>query len=289
MTSTFALEAVLASVREVTGRVFHPREVHAREREHAWVIELGDAMVAFVAKDAASRARLVASRRILTRIGPRLSFETPRPLGPLDRVEPCDLRTRTRGAVGMSFRERVLADNAHAARVAAWVANALAELHAALAGIELDAFGLVLPSWPPSGEQLAACAPFADEPSAAVALCSRWDAWLSARSRRRDVLVHGDVDLHNFGWDPATGLPISLFDFHEAGRGPRVLDFAAMPEWGPRALERVLERYAVSSGDAGVTLADVQLAHAVRAIAGLGPGASETRRAAARAAIAACA
>lgn len=242
-------------------------------------------MVAFVARDDETRARFLRTRRILARVGPRLSFEVPRPLGPLERIAPCDLRTRTRGAVGDRWRERISADAAHAARVAVVVADMLAGIHGALTGIELDAFGLALPPWPPSGALLRERAAFADDPIAAAEVCARWDAWLAARNPRHDVLLHGDVDLHNVAFDPATGLPLSLFDFHEAGRGPRALDFAAVPTWGPRVLDDVLTRY---PREPGVARADVRLAHAARAIAGLSPDASDIRRAAARTAIADC-
>jgi Ser/Thr protein kinase RdoA (MazF antagonist) len=74
--------------------------------------------------------------------------------------------------------------------------------------------------------------------------------------------VHGDFGSHNFAFDEATGMPVGLFDFHDAGRAPRAVDLKLCPSYGEEALSIALEHYGVS-----VPLADVRLAHAVSALA----------------------
>jgi hypothetical protein len=261
------LERIVDFASRVTGRAFASRDVVAGERHGFVVVRLANDLMAYVAKDAASRVALATQRRVLARVGQRVTFAMPRPIGAIELEGDVDLRERVVGATGARFHERILRDPTLRARASAWMGETLAELHGALAGIELDTLGVSAPVWPHRLDRLARGIDAHLEGEAserAHALAAAWHA--RAFDPRRDVYVHGDFGSHNFAFDDASGMPVGVFDFHEAGRAPRAHDLKLLPSYGDDAFAIALDRYAAR---AKTTLdeRDVRIAHAITALA----------------------
>jgi aminoglycoside phosphotransferase (APT) family kinase protein len=251
----------LARVREITGRSFAERDLVVLPRDGFTLVVLADDLMAYVPTDDVARARLAAQRRMLPRVAARVSFAVPRPVGPID----CDvdLRVPAPGQSGSAHHERLMSDPNLAARAAEWMGRSLAELHSALTRTELDALAVARPIWPlPHATLVALVDEHLDGSPAARATLERW----RTRPAPPDVLVHGDFASHNFAFDPKTGLPTGLFDFHDGGRGPRVLDFALLPSYGEEVLARAVAAYG-AHGEPAPPMDEMRLAHAVSAIA----------------------
>jgi Ser/Thr protein kinase RdoA (MazF antagonist) len=199
---------------------------------------------------------------MLARISARVSIAVPRPVGPID--SDIDLRTPAPGMTGSTHHERLMREPDLALRAAEWMGRTLAELHRSLAATELDTLGVPRPIWPRPRVELERDVDTlldGELRAAAHAVLERWET----RPSEPDVVVHGDFASHNFAFDASSGMPTGLFDFHDGGRGPRVLDFALLPSYGDAVLERALAAYAAYGADAP-SLDDVRLAHAVSAI-----------------------
>lgn len=250
----------IARVRELTGRSFAERDLVVLAREGFTLFVLADDLMAYVPTDERTRLRLASQRRMLARVASRVSFAVPRPVGPI--AADVDLRIPAPGMTGRGHRERMMADAELTARAAEWMGRSLAELHGALTSTELDALSVPQPIWPAPRAELTRNVDAhltGALREAALAVLERW----AARPCERDVLVHGDFASYNFAFDAKSGMPTGLFDFHDGGRGPRVLDLALLPSYGDAVLERALAAY----GRDAPALADVRLAHAVNAIA----------------------
>jgi aminoglycoside phosphotransferase (APT) family kinase protein len=249
----------LARIRELTGRSFAERDLVVLPRDGFTLVVLADDLMAYVPTDDTWRVRLATQRRVLARIAPRVSFAVPRPVGPIDAD--IDLRTPAPGMTGSAHHDRLMADPVLAARAAEWMGRSLAELHAALTRTELDALAVPRPTWPRPKEELVRDIDAhleGDLRGAAFRVLLSW----YERPAEPDVLVHGDFASHNFAFEATTGMPVGVFDFHDGGRGPRVLDFALLPSYGDAVVDRALARY----GPGAPSLEDVRLAHAVSAI-----------------------
>jgi aminoglycoside phosphotransferase (APT) family kinase protein len=84
------------------------------------------------------------------------------------------------------------------------------------------------------------------------------------------VLLHGDFGAHNLAFDPATGMPIGVFDFHDVGRGAAEHDLKLLPLLGETFLARAVDRYAARARP--LDLGDVRLVHAATALSSLAEG-----------------
>lgn len=259
------LDAVIAHAQRTTGRSFASRDVVVGERYGFWVVRLAADLMAYVAKDDAAWSNLARQRRVLTRVAQRVSFRLPRPIG---RDEaPVDLRERVPGVTGSRFHERLTNDAALRASVAAWMGDVLAELHGALANVELDTLGVDDPVWPHRLDRLLHGIDTHLEGEAREAAHAVARAWHErVRHTRNDVFLHGDFGAHNLAFDEETGLPLGVFDFHDAGRGPRAVDLKLLPSYGDDALGIAMTRYEEKSGVA-LPVAEIRLAHAVTALA----------------------
>lgn len=257
------LGVILARTREITGRSFAERDLVVLERDGFTLVVLADDLMVYVPANGAWRRLLAAERRALARIAPRVSFEVPRPVGPLDKGP--DLRVPARGMTGSAHHDRLMRDPDLAARAAEWMGKTLAELHASLTRTEIDALDLPRPSWPLPMPELRSIVDSHLEASARDAAHRTLDAWIARMAETRsadDVFVHGDFGSHNFAFDAESGMPTGIFDFHDGGRGPRVLDFALWPSYGDAFLERAVRAY----GDEAPSRDDIRLAHAVSTI-----------------------
>jgi hypothetical protein len=139
---------VLEHARRVTGRACAARDVVVGERHGFFVVRLASDLMAYVAKGGTAQAALGRERRVLARVGQRVSFRLPRPVGEIEMEGMIDLRERVAGVSGPRFHERLMGDGALLRRVAAWMGETLAELHGALANAELSALGVGAPTWP---------------------------------------------------------------------------------------------------------------------------------------------
>lgn len=246
----------LARVRQLTGRSFAERDMVVLRRDDFAVVVLADDLMAYVPP-------MSMQRRVLARVAPRVSFAVPRPVGPLDAD--IDLRIPAPGMTGGTHHERLLREPALLARTAEWMGRSLAELHGALTKTELDSLVVPPAPWPYLANELerGVAAHLEGPPrERAHEAIRRW----RARPKEADVLVHGDFASHNFAFDPKSGMPTGVFDFHGGGRGPRMIDFAYLPSYGDDATRRALVAY----GDHAPAIEDVRLAHAVVALSFLG-------------------
>jgi aminoglycoside phosphotransferase (APT) family kinase protein len=249
----------LGRVRELTGRSFAERDLVVLPRDGFTLVVLADDLMAYLPADETWRQRLASQRRMLARVGARVSFSVPRPVGALDLD--VDLRIPAPGMTGSAHHDRLVREPELAARAADWMGRALSELHSALAMTELDTLAVPRPIWPRPRTELARNVDTLLEGElrdAAHLVLERWDA----RPTEPDVLVHGDFASHNFAFDAKSGMPTGLFDFHDGGRGPRVLDFALLPSYGEAVVEQAVAAY----GAHAPSIADIRLAHAVSAI-----------------------
>lgn len=258
----------LARVREITGRSFAERDLVVLEREGFTLVVLADDLMAYVPSNGAWRRLLAAERRALARVAPRVSFGVPRPVGPIDAMP--DLRVPARGMTGSAHHHRLMRDPSLAARAAEWMGKTLAELHGSMARIELDGIDMPGRRSPvprlshPDLRRIARDYLEGAMSDAAHAVIERWIA-RPPRTVAEDVFVHGDFGSHNFAFDEKSGMPVGVFDFHESGRGPRVVDFARLPAYGEDVLARAVAAY----GREAPSEEDIRLAHAVSEIAHL--------------------
>jgi aminoglycoside phosphotransferase (APT) family kinase protein len=249
----------LRRVRDLTGRSFAERDLVVLPRDGFTLVVLADDLMAYIPTDESARMRLAAQRRMLARVGSRVPFAVPRPVGPIE--SDLDLRTPAPGMTGSVHHEKLLADPDLAVRAAEWMGRSLAVLEGSLAKTVLDALAVPRPTWPRPREQLARDVDALLDGDLRDAASRTLRSWY-ARPAEPDVLLHGDFASHNFAFDATSGMPTGLFDFHDGGRGPRVLDFALLPSYGDAVLERALAVY----GPAAPPLEDVRLAHAVSAM-----------------------
>ena len=246
----------LARVRRITGRSFAERDMVVLRRDDFAVVVLADDLMAYVPGNE-------IQRRVLARVAPRVSFAVPRPVGPLDAD--IDLRVPAPGMTGSAHHERVMREPELLARTAEWIGRALAELHSALTKTELDSFAVPRAPWPYLEGELERGVDTHLEGTPRERAHEAIRRWRD-RLRSPDVLVHGDFASHNFAFDPKSGMPTGVFDFHGGGRGARVIDFAYLPSYGDDALMRARAAY----GEHAPSVEDVRLAHAVVALSFLG-------------------
>jgi aminoglycoside phosphotransferase (APT) family kinase protein len=260
------LDEIWAYARRVTGRSFASRDVAVLERDGFAVVVLAADLMAYVAGTERSRRTLARQRAILARLAPRVSFPLPRPIGSIDLAGPVDLRERVPGGTGPDFHARMMQDDGLRTRTLAWMGAALAELHAALGELELDALGV--PRLIADGVRLRRGIEGHLDGLArerALDVVSRWERRLD--DRRGDVLLHGDFGSHNFTFDLDTAIPTGVFDFHDLARGPRAADFKLVPSYGSTSASLAVDRYlASSSPSVELSLEDVGLAHAAAAL-----------------------
>jgi hypothetical protein len=259
---TFDAADVIARARRMTGRSFASRDLVVLPRDGFVLVVLADDLLAYVSTDDDHRRRLATERKVLARIASRVSFAVPRPVGPLDLTGDLDLRVPAPGATGPAHHARIMADPALARDVGTWMGCALAELHAALGPSELDALAVPRPDWPQAPARLARGVDAHLEGATRDAAHEVLRLW-HARPPQREVFLHGDFGSHNFAFDSNTGKPTGVFDFHDGGRGPRVVDLALLPSYGEEITLHALAAY----GADAPPLDDVRLAHAVKSIA----------------------
>ncbi len=258
------LRDVVRYAERVTRRSFASRDVATLERDGFRLVTLAPDLMAYVAMSESSQSALARQRTILARIAPRLSFPVPRPVGPLVLEGRIDLRVPVKGESGEALHARIMADADHRRRVASWMGRALAELHASLAELELEA--LSVPHLSPGTARLQLGVETHLEGAAraeGLETVRRWERRLGELSPR--ALLHGDFGSHNLSFDAASGMPVGVFDFHDMTRGPAFVDLKLLPSYGRDATAAALDAYHEAAAPP-IHPADVALAHAACAL-----------------------
>jgi hypothetical protein len=237
-------------------------QVRLIERDGRAVVLLTDDVVAYVPRDPIMRFKLQSERNVLERIASRLSFAVPRPLGNFNAF---DFRMNVRGATGIEFQQRAIANNPDG--FASWMAKGLAEIHTAISSTDIWNLHLSAPDWPMDHARLRVGIDQHLEEGSAIRERAHAvaDRWRDCDRSRGYGLLHGDFGGHNFVFDPESAMPIGLLDFLDHGQGSRLYDLKFLPSYEPSVCSRVLSEYSERTKIA-IDRQELALFHAATAI-----------------------
>jgi aminoglycoside phosphotransferase len=264
-------ETVAAALREHAGLDIAPEAVALERRSWRWFAHLPDGRIVFVTDTSEGTALLAREGNLLRRLATRVSFGLPR----VQDVEPTrglQLRTPVPGAqLSGGGRERAFAERPQGARLADDLGRALAAIHTAFTADELAALGFLeaAPVLPPADALAARMGDRLTDPQIQAAFDSLLRLYRATSPAPGDfVLVHGDVWGGNLAVDLETGALNGLFDFADAGRGDRHLDFMYIHSFGVAFAERLFQAYATATGVA-ISPRRTALYHAIAAFSAL--------------------
>jgi aminoglycoside phosphotransferase (APT) family kinase protein len=204
-----------------------PRDVVVERRDGRWLARLPGERLAWFAADEPSRAALARERRVLRLLAPRVTFAVPRVL--LEAPDGgFDVRSVVPGVCDpRGVYARVVEDADAAARLGASIGAVLAELHTAVDAAEVADWLPAAPGWPEPRAWVAERLPRVVDDAVLIAradeVMARYEAMETPEEER--VLVHTDFGFHNLAVDPEPFAVRGVFDWEDACRADRHLDF----------------------------------------------------------------
>jgi Ser/Thr protein kinase RdoA (MazF antagonist) len=229
-----------------------PCGVAVERRDGRWLARLPGERLAWFAADEPSCAALARERRVLRLLAPRVTFAVPRVL--LEAPDGgFDVRSVVPGACDPhGVYARVAGDADAAARLGASIGAVLAELHTAVDAAAAADWLPDAPDWPAPRAWIAERLPRVVDDAAlvarAAAVMARWEALRTPDEDR--VLVHTDIGFHNLALDPETLAVRGVFDWEDACRADRHLDFRhlVLPSDAQPLLDAAIAAYEAAAG-----------------------------------------
>ena len=202
-----------------------PESITVEPRDERWLAHLPGDRVAWFPRSEEGRLRLANERATLKAIARRCTFRVPRIVC---EGEGWDLREIVPGIVDpWRILARLKADHALAGRIGEITAAFLIEQHTRIKRDDLASTLPAVPSWPPPRDWIMERLPSVTDDVALIArLAAAFDECADVKVKPEDqVLVHGDLGLHNCAYDPVTLLPRGVFDYVDAAWADRHIDF----------------------------------------------------------------
>lgn len=219
--------------KEIAGEVLReaglnltPVELRIEAREDRWAVWLPNEQTAWFPTNERGHERLAVERKVLHLLANRCSFSAPRIL--FESASRYDMRALVRGLCDpCGLYERTKTDTALARCIGRAVGAILVEQHTRKT--PSDAVGW-LPervSWPEPGERVRARLPrVVDDARLVSRLDEVFHAYEEVIVQADDnVLIHGDLGLHNISVDPVTAEVRGVFDYDGAAWADRHHDF----------------------------------------------------------------
>jgi hypothetical protein len=208
------------------GLVVSAAQVPIEAREHRWLAWLPGQRLAWFPGNDKGRAQLDIDRRVLRLLAERCSFQVPRVL--FESPEGWDVRAVVPGVCKpWTLYGRTLTDVGLARRLGAAMGAILIEQHTRISRADVADWLPTRPAWPEPSERLRESLPQVIDDHGLLADIDRvLDAYDAVAVAPEDeVLVHGDLGLHNIAVDPETSDVRGVFDYDEAAWADRHYDF----------------------------------------------------------------
>jgi len=218
-------ETACAALRGA-GVICSPEDVRIARRDERWAAELPDHRIAWFAGSEEGGRRLAVEHRVLRLLAERCTFAAPRLIWTSDSG--FDLRQMVPGRCDpWGMFEQCRADSALAQSIGRSIGAILAQQHTRIGPADVAGWLPRQVTWPQAGDWIRARLPLvvddADLVHTAECIMERYEA--VTVDARDEVLLHGDVGLHNLAFDPETGAVNGMFDYDGAAWADRHHDF----------------------------------------------------------------
>jgi aminoglycoside phosphotransferase (APT) family kinase protein len=236
------------------GFAIDPWAARVDPREDRWAVRLPGDLMAWFPMNPAGARRLTAERRVLDLLAARCSFRAPRVVH-ADEAAGWQLRKLVPGVYDpWSLYHRTQEDRALARRIGRALGGILAEQHACVGPGDVAGWLPHRPTWPEPSERLWATLPrVVTDPvllRAVGRVLRRYEDAVAGTAPGDQVLVHGDLGLHNIALAPGTDDVAGVFDYDGAAWADRHQDFRYLvfAHDGEEMLDGALEVYEPAMG-----------------------------------------
>jgi hypothetical protein len=218
-------ETASSALREA-GLHLSPAQLQVEPREDRWLVSLPGERLAWFAANARGRERLERERRILRLLSERCSFQVPRIL--FESSHGWDVRAAVPGVCDpWGLYQRTLTDIPLACSIGSAIGSILVEQHTRIAHSDITGWLPTRPAWPEPSDWMRRRLPDVFDDRHLLAEIDQalkvYDGVVAATDDQ--VLVHGDLGLHNIAVDPKTTEVRGVFDYDGAGWADRHHDF----------------------------------------------------------------
>jgi len=216
------VDEIARALREA-GVVIGSGELAPEWRDERIVVPLAGERLAWFPITEPGRARLARERRVLRVLAAHCRFSAPRIL--YESPDGWDLRARVPGRVDpWAIYARLPGEPALARAIGESIGAILAEQHTRVPVAELSGLP-TRPGWPVATERILAALSEVTDAEDVLAAAPAVLAAADALPDDDQVLVHGDMGLHNLAFDPSSDAVLGVFDYDDASLADRHRDF----------------------------------------------------------------
>jgi hypothetical protein len=249
-------EPAACAILVEAGLSLSPVQVRLEAREDRWLVSLPNDRLAWFPANDRGRERLAVERHVLRLLAKRCAFQVPRVL--FESSKGWDVRAAVPGVCNpWILYRRILSDISLARSIGRAIGTILIDQHTRVYRSDVTGWLRTRPEWPESTELIRRRLPEVIDDGNLLAEIDRAlhaydDVGVAVDDQ---VLVHGDLGLHNIAVDPETAEVRGVFDYDGASWADRHHDFryllfdherddtleAALAEYEP-AVGRVISR-----------------------------------------------